>query len=335
MKCVLLCAVVLTTFAITYGNKKLHPLSDEFIKSINDKKTTWKAGRNFDANTPLPQIKNLLGVLPRTENPYKLPIKTHKVDLQAIPESFDAREAWPECASVIGNIRDQSECGSCWAFGAVEAMSDRICIHSNATVKVSISAEDLLDCCGLCGMGCDGGWPEMAWYYWSEDGIVTGGNYGTTDGCKAYSFAPCEHHVDGDLPACGDTQPTPACKKECDSGSSLTYQSDLTHGSAYGISSDVSQIQTEIMTNGPVEADYSVYADFLSYKSGVYQHVSGDMVGGHAIKVLGWGVEDDTPYWLVANSWNEDWGDNGYFKILRGANECGIEGDILGGIPEL
>ena len=67
------------------------------------------------------------------------------------------------------------------AFGAVEAMSDRICIHSNATVKVSISAEDLLDCCGLCGMGCDGGWPEMAWYYWSEDGIVTGGNYGTTD----------------------------------------------------------------------------------------------------------------------------------------------------------
>jgi cathepsin B len=47
----------------------------------------------------------------------------------------------------------------------------------------------------------------------------------------------------------------------------------------------------------------------LSYKSGVYQHVSGEELGGHAIKVLGWGVENGTPYWLVANSWNEDWGD--------------------------
>lgn len=44
---------------------------------------------------------------------------------------------------------------------------------------------------------------------------------------------------------------------------------------------------------------------------GVYQHVTGQMLGGHAIKILGWGKENDTPYWLVANSWNTDWGDNG------------------------
>ena len=67
---------------------------------------------------------------------------------------------------------------------------------------------------------------------------------------------------------------------------------------------------------------------------GVYQHVSGDYAGGHAVKILGWGVENDTPYWLIANSWNEDWGDKGYFKILRGSNECNIESDILGGTPE-
>lgn len=45
--------------------------------------------------------------------------------------------------------------------------------------------------------------------------------------------------------------------------------------------------------------------------SGVYQHVSGSLIGGHAIKILGWGVEDGVPYWLCANSWNTDWGDNG------------------------
>ncbi|KAH3896885.1 hypothetical protein DPMN_021069 [Dreissena polymorpha] len=86
------------------------------------------------------------------------------------------------------------------------------------------------------------------------------------------------------------------------------------------------------MTNGPVEAAFTVYADFPTYKSGVYQHKSGQMLGGHAIKILGWGTEDSTPYWLVANSWNEDWGDQGFFKILRGSDECGIESNIVAGM---
>lgn len=50
---------------------------------------------------------------------------------------------------------------------------------------------------------------------------------------------------------------------------------------------------------------------FSSLASGVYQHVSGSQVGGHAIKILGWGEEAGVPYWLCANSWNTDWGDNG------------------------
>jgi cathepsin B len=321
--------------ALTHGGVRVHPLSDEFIASINNQKTTWKAGRNFDVNTPLPQIKKLLGVLPKTENTPKLPLKIHPEGVLDIPESFDAREAWPDCASIIGEIRDQASCGSCWAFGAVEAMSDRICIHSNATVKVKISAEDLTSCCVLCGLGCNGGWPEMAWLYWSESGIVTGGNYGSHEGCRTYSIEPCEHHVDGDLPACGDIQPTPACQRVCDADSDLEYEPDLRTGSSYTVEGSVTQIQTEILTNGPVEASYEVYEDFLSYKSGVYQHVSGEVQGGHAVKILGWGVEDGTPYWLVANSWNEDWGDKGYFKILRGQDECGIEEDITAGLPNL
>lgn len=67
--------------------------------------------------------------------------------------------------------------------------------------------------------------------------------------------------------------------------------------------------------------------------AGVYQHVQGRMLGGHAIRILGWGVEDSTPYWLIANSWNSDWGDNGYFKILRGSDHCGIESTINAGLP--
>lgn len=89
------------------------------------------------------------------------------------------------------------------------------------------------------------------------------------------------------------------------------------------------------MTNGPVEGAFTVYEDLILYKSGVYEHVHGKPLGGHAIRILGWGVENNTPYWTVANSWNSDWGDNGFFKILRGENHCGIEDSISAGLPKI
>jgi len=49
--------------------------------------------------------------------------------------------------------------------------------------------------------------------------------------------------------------------------------------------------------------------------------------------MLGWGVDGTTPYWIVANSWNEDWGNNGFFNILRGRDECGIESEVVAGMP--
>lgn len=67
----------------------------------------------------------------------------------------------------------------------------------------------------------------------------------------------------------------------------------------------------------------------------MYQHVKGAELGGHAIRILGWGVENGTPYWLIANSWNSDWGDKGTFKILRGKDHCGIEGSIVAGLPKV
>lgn len=48
---------------------------------------------------------------------------------------------------------------------------------------------------------------------------------------------------------------------------------------------------------------------------GVYKHVAGSALGGHAVKMMGWGVDNGTPYWLVANSWNPDWGDKGKQEV--------------------
>ena len=61
-------------------------------------------------------------------------------EIAALPDSFDSEAHWPQCAKVIGDIRDQSNCGCCWAFAAAEAASDRLCIASNASVALPLSA---------------------------------------------------------------------------------------------------------------------------------------------------------------------------------------------------
>ncbi|KAK2179007.1 hypothetical protein NP493_519g04030 [Ridgeia piscesae] len=312
------------------------PLSQDMADYINNHaKTTWKAGRNF-AGVPLSYVRGLCGVDLAAVAPtvQSLPRVQHGEDV-AVPESFDARAAWPKCPT-ISEIRDQGNCGSCWAFGAVEAMSDRICIASGGKLQARISAEDLLTCCPyLCG-SCQGGNPAFAWMYYHYYGLVTGGAYGSKQWCSAYAIKPCEHHVPGPKPPCtGDISPTPPCKKSCQPGYGVTYSKDKHYGKELKMMSTVADIQKEIMTAGPVEGAFNVYADFVSYKSGVYHHVTGALLGGHAIKIMGWGVENGTDYWLVANSWNADWGDKGTFKILRGKNECGIEGTVIAAAPKV
>ncbi|KAJ3662918.1 hypothetical protein Zmor_007233 [Zophobas morio] len=324
-------AVLATVAVATFGEEIPHFLSDKFINFINSKNTTWKAGRNVNINTSSSLMKQLFTTPPKKEIKHTLPTKIHSVDLKAIPESFDAREAWPECASVIGDIKDQAGCVAGWAFAAVGTINDRICIYSNATIKTNISAEDLISCCNDCNYGCTGGLSVEGWYYWSIKGIVTGGKYGTNDGCRSYSFEPCDHYVDG---ACEYQIYTPDCVKVCDEGSSLNYESDLKTGAPYYVVQSEAQIQTEIMINGPVAASFDVYDDFLSYKSGIYQRLSSRYLKGEAAKLIGWGVEEGVPYWLAVNSLNENWGENGYFRILRGSNECSIESEPLAGFPK-
>jgi len=174
--------------------------------------------------------------------------------------------------------------------------------------------------CGPCD-GCEGGDPGSAWQYVVDSGLVTAA-------CSPYTVPTCP-------PAqqpCLNFTNTPTCVQNCSDGEqwskSVHYNQNV-----YGV--DASSMQQEIFSNGPVEACFDVYADFLTYKSGVYQYETGSFLGGHCIKIIGWGVENGTPYWLCNNSWTTYWGDNGQFKILRGADECGIEDDVVAGMPQL
>jgi len=319
--------------AVSRGVELMHNDFAAIVDIVNTAgEVAWEAGVNFASQTRPEHIKGLCGtVMGHNTLPLKKELKMTQLEL---PANFDSRTAWPQCPS-IGEIRDQGSCGSCWAFGASEAITDRTCIHSHGAFQADLSSEDLLSCCGfVCGNGCDGGFPQAAWEYWVQNGLVTGGLY-KGEGCQPYVIEPCEHHAEGDRPSCtGEEGTTPKCVHYCQDGYGADFAADKHYGhSAYRLPAHEEAIMAEIYQNGPVEGAFIVYEDFPTYKSGVYHHATGSALGGHAIRVLGWGVENGEKYWLCGNSWNTDWGDQGFFKIRRGVDECGIESEMVGGIP--
>ncbi|KAH0436765.1 hypothetical protein IEQ34_026336 [Dendrobium chrysotoxum] len=304
---------------ISYESKILQ---DSIVEKVNGNPAAgWKAAINTRfSNYTVSQFKYILGVKQTPRNILdNIPVKKHARPLN-LPKEFDARRTWSQC-STIGRILDQGHCGSCWAFGAVEALSDRFCIHFG--VNISLSVNDLLACCGfLCGFGCAGGYPISAWRYFVKHGVVT-------EECDPYfDQIGCDH------PGCTPKYPTPLCMKKCHVKNLLWEENKHFSINAYRINNDVHDIMVEVYQNGPVEVAFTVYEDFAHYKSGVYRHITGDVLSGHAVKLIGWGTsEQGEDYWLLANQWNRNWGDDGYFKILRGTNECGIEEDVVAGLP--
>jgi hypothetical protein len=302
----------------------------ELARYINSLRTTWVASETpsaLFANRTHEQAKRLMGTF---RGGPKLTRKTWG-DLPNTATSFDARTAWPNCLT-IPVIRDQSNCGSCWAFGAAESISDRLCTYlgaSNPAMRnVAISSNDLNSCCDSCGFGCGGGFPEAAWQYYVDTGL-------TTNNCDPYPLPKCEHHIPKNhYPVCSSTiADTPPCPTQCKDGSPFSGATRYFGSTVYSVEG-VNDYMTELQKNGPFEVTFNVYQDFEAYRSGVYQHVTGPLLGGHAVKLVGWGTDNGTPYWTIANSWNSDWGEQGFFRIIRGQNECGIEESGTAGAPK-
>ncbi|KRX99607.1 Aldehyde dehydrogenase, mitochondrial, partial [Trichinella pseudospiralis] len=245
-----------------------------------------------------------------------------KSDSLPLEKHFDAREKWPEC-KYIGFIKDQSTCSCCWAMSSASVMTDRTCIAYKNQQQPFLSDEELTSCCTSCGDGCSGGFPLLAFKYWNEIGVPTGGPYGSKSGCKPFSIAP---------PTSSSTAAqTPLCQLKCISDYKRQLDKDRYYGKNYYLIASPNQavkaIQREIMQHGPVVAAMEIFESFLYYKSGVYStsKANDPLLGLHAVKLIGWGEEKRIPYWLAVNSWNTTFGEQGLFKIRRGDNECGIE----------
>jgi cathepsin B len=196
--------------------------------------------------------------------------------------------------------------------------------------------EDVLECCTICGFsskqGCNGGYMEGAFNWVQKTGVCTGDQPGSTSLCKNYFLSPSSN-----------AKPAPACKKSCDATSSVTsYASNLYKTLGYKslvgatISQTVINAQNAIMSRGSIVAAFDVYDDFFSYQKGVYVQTSGINEGGHAVRVVGWGVDSVSklPYWIVANSWGTGWGIKGWFWMVRGTNNCNFEAEMIEGVMQ-
>jgi len=248
----------------------------DLSEHINATHATWVSGVNekFEGAS-LKEVKSILGAIVDPEWAIKLPARRNQEVADDLPASFDARAQWPKCNDVINHIRDQSNCGSCWAHGTTEALNDRACIASDGAITKLYSVADTTACCNFLhcqSMGCNGGQVGTPWKWFENTGVVSGGDFGDGKLCFDYTMAKCAHHVTSEtLPGCDDIkQVQPKCESTCQTNSSINYSSDKNHStSSYGINS-IDEIKTDIFKYGTVTAAFTVHEDFLTYKSGVY-----------------------------------------------------------------
>lgn len=209
-----------------------------------------------------------------------------------LPKSVDWRKK-----GAVTPVKDQGQCGSCWSFSATGALEAQ---HFRKTGKlVSLSEQNLIDCSGKYGNeGCNGGLMDQAFQYIKDNhGIDTEKSYpyeAENDKCR---FRPSQ------------------------SGATDRGYVDIPEG-------DEEKMKSAVATIGPVSiAIDASHQSFQFYSEGVYYEPECNSTQlDHGVLVVGFGTDsEDNDYWLVKNSWNTTWGDEGYIKMARNReNNCGV-----------
>jgi len=259
------------------------------------------------------------------------PLEDNDEDV-SLPRNFDARKRWPKCKS-IGMIRDQGPCGGCWAISVAQVATDRYCIQMHQKANPILSYRQMLTCSG--SGTCHGGREDGSWDYLIHAGLVTGGQKDDTDTCQPSPFALCDHHQMGNFKLCPPAKDTPNCVQHClGKKSHSNFKRDRFHAARYWDVYGENALKKEVYKRGPVSIAMRVNKDFYFYSEGVYQHITGPFIGFHAVRLIGWGEENfggkTIPYWIITNTWNSDWGEEGVIRIKRGNGYLGITSGLAG-----
>jgi len=262
-------------------------------------------------------------------------------DAESVPETFD----WRALGAVTA-VKNQGDCGSCWSFSAT-ADAEGAWFLATGELR-SLSPQQLVEC-DVVNDGCDGGWPFAALQY--------AANFG---GLVSWSRLPYEMIREGD--AARNPVRTPVCDTQTLNEALRTH--DVAHVGGFQFVSfaplgvDEQLVRVVLAKNGPLSAafnangmDYYVHgvvgcpdrpgdsssslscAGSISHPGPSTYACDPDALD-HAVLLVGYGVQD-TPdhgpvdYWLIKNSWGPDWGEDGYYRLLRGVNACGIANMVV------
>lgn len=222
--------------------------------------------------------------------------------LEQVPAQYDWRDANRACMYNIP-IKHQKNCGSCFAFATSFALAKRFCMTLNpAYAKLDLSPQDIMEC-DYKHMKCQGGIVPYTWEYLEREGVVT-------EQCKPYYS--------------GDNGQINYCQRFCQNYTQAYKKYKAIPYSMKHIH-DPNQIKFILMKEGPMVVGIKAYQDLQMYRGGIYIHtpVQGEKEEGHAITLVGWGYDSRYgDYWIIANSWGAQWGENGYFKIPF--NQCNV-----------
>lgn len=298
---------------VTSGDKKREQLifsnSQAFINAINSNQTHWKATsyKMFQGRRMTEIIRMAGGKRSARTFPKCAPVtKEHLQLASTLPKQFDWRDR--DGVNFVSPVRNQGSCGSCYAFGSMALYEARLRIATNNTVQKVFSTQDIVSCSEY-SQGCDGGFPYLiAGKYGQDFGLIE---------------EKCFRYTGKDSP-CKKT----SCKRY--------FTRDYYYvGGFYGACNEP-VMRAELVKNGPVAISFEVYGDFMQYKSGIYHHI--DLlekfnpweITNHVVLVVGYGEDQGIPYWIVKNSWGPEWGEDGYFRIRRGNDECSMESMAVG-----
>jgi len=190
-------------------------------------------------------------------------------------------------------IKNQGQCGSCWAFSTVMGIEGDLFVEQNKLI--SLSEQDLVSCDHNGDQGCNGGLMDNAFKWVEENGICTEEAYPYTSG----------------------TGTTGTCKTTCTPAVKITGFKDVPQKDESALLTAVNQQPVSVA----IEADKSV---FQLYKSGVLTSKTCGTQLDHGVGIVGFGTLDSTDYWKVKNSWGASWGMEGYILMERNVNMCGI-----------
>lgn len=214
----------------------------------------------------------------------------------------------------VTNVKDQAQCGSCWAFSAVATIEGAH--QRNTSNLVSLSEEDIVNCVPDC-YGCSGGWPYMAIEYIMEGTVVDPSTNQT--------------HHDKNFTRGVDTEtsyPYTAMDGQCNFSSSNV--GSLVRNLTLIPRNDTQALIDAVLRVGPISVAINAGGDFQMYSSGIYNPSDCDPDAlDHAVTVVGYGInEKGEKYFIVKNSWGPTWGMDGYIYMSADTpNLCGIAMD--------